>query len=360
MAQLKDTIVSGNLRVTDTILTDTIQADTIKARTGSSSTTCGPGTNGQVLKSNGTNAYWGDSTAAPGTLNTTATTAQSTSSSEALSGNITLHKIAKTGTYSDLIGKPSIPAAPGVLNTNNADAQSVNASESFSGTIKLHKVSKTGNYEDLLNKPTIPTDSKVTQTATTTSSAYELLFSETADNTTRTEGARKTSTLTYNPSTKAMSTGGAVNGLTLSAQTTGFKISGGTTSKTLTVGADYTLGAACAKGVTDNSSATAVTSSDTNLITGRTLYYAGYVKSSGVTSITLTSGTGITVSDSGTAITGTGSRTISLNVSGAKTALGLGTMAYEAKADYVLLATAQTISAKHTFSNGILLNTASS
>lgn len=44
---------------------------------------------------------------APGTLNTTATTAQSTSSSEALSGNITLHKVAKTGTYSDLIGTPS-------------------------------------------------------------------------------------------------------------------------------------------------------------------------------------------------------------------------------------------------------------
>ena len=61
--------------------------------------------------------------------------------------------------------------------------------------------------------------------------------------------------------------------LTLSPQTTGFKISGGTTSKTLTVGSDYTLGAACAKGVTDNSSSTAVTSSDTNLITGRTLHY---------------------------------------------------------------------------------------
>ena len=45
------------------------------------------------------------------TLNTTATTAQSTSSSQALSGNVTLHKVAKTGTYSDLIGTPTIPAA---------------------------------------------------------------------------------------------------------------------------------------------------------------------------------------------------------------------------------------------------------
>lgn len=41
----------------------------------------------------------------------------------------------------------------------------------------------------------------------------------------------------------------------------------------------HTLGAAATKGVTDNTSAAAVTSSDTNLITARTLYYAGYIKS---------------------------------------------------------------------------------
>lgn len=54
---------------------------------------------------------------APGTLDTTATTAQSTSASEALSGNITLHKVAKTGTYSDLIGTPTIPTVP-TISTN--------------------------------------------------------------------------------------------------------------------------------------------------------------------------------------------------------------------------------------------------
>lgn len=59
------------------------------------------------------------------------------------------------------------------------------------------------------------TNNAVTQTATTASANYELLFSSTADNTTRTEGARKTSTLTYNPSTKALVTGGTVNGFTL-------------------------------------------------------------------------------------------------------------------------------------------------
>ena len=46
-------------------------------------------------------------------LNTTATTAQTTAASEAIlgSGTITLHKIAKTGTYSDLIGKPTLGTA---------------------------------------------------------------------------------------------------------------------------------------------------------------------------------------------------------------------------------------------------------
>jgi hypothetical protein len=60
---------------------------------------------------------------APGTLNTTATAAQSPQASEALSGAVNLHKIAKTGNYNDLNGRPAIPAAPGTLNTNNTAAQ---------------------------------------------------------------------------------------------------------------------------------------------------------------------------------------------------------------------------------------------
>jgi len=45
------------------------------------------------------------------------------------------------------------------------------------------------------------TNTKVTQTATSTNADYEVLFSATADNTTRTEGARKYSNLKFNPST---------------------------------------------------------------------------------------------------------------------------------------------------------------
>ena len=44
------------------------------------------------------------------------------------------------------------------INTNNTAAQDANASEAIvgSGTINLHKVAKTGSYNDLLYKPTIP------------------------------------------------------------------------------------------------------------------------------------------------------------------------------------------------------------
>ncbi len=58
--------------------------------------------------------------------------------------------------YNDLENKP-------ILNTNNSTAQTVNPSEEISGTINLHKVSKTGSYSDLLNKPSldfIPTSQK--------------------------------------------------------------------------------------------------------------------------------------------------------------------------------------------------------
>lgn len=64
------------------------------------------------------------------------------------------------------------------------------------------------------------------------------------------------------------------------------------------------LGAAAVKGVTDNSTATAVTSSDTNLITGRTLYYAGYAKDSDVVKGVTVNGTAATVTSGTAAITG--------------------------------------------------------
>lgn len=76
------------------------------------------------------------------------------------------------------------------------------------------------------------------------------------------------------------------------------------------------LGAAAVKGVTDNSSATAVTSSDTNLITGRTLYYAGYAKDSDVVKGVTVNGTAATVTSGTAAITGVATGLSYTNTSG--------------------------------------------
>ena len=59
MAQLKSTVISGSLRVTDSTYTSTLQTQILHAPTASNSTTYGAGTDGHVLKTNGTSIYWG-------------------------------------------------------------------------------------------------------------------------------------------------------------------------------------------------------------------------------------------------------------------------------------------------------------
>lgn len=57
MAQLKDLIVNGASRIIGPLFVSSVQTDTLKAPTSSNGTTFGPGSNGQVLKSNGTKVY---------------------------------------------------------------------------------------------------------------------------------------------------------------------------------------------------------------------------------------------------------------------------------------------------------------
>ena len=58
MAQLKDTIVSGSLRATDTLYSTTAQFQILYAPTTSNGTTFGPGSENNILKSNGNSVYW--------------------------------------------------------------------------------------------------------------------------------------------------------------------------------------------------------------------------------------------------------------------------------------------------------------
>ena len=56
-------------------------------------------------------------------------------------------------------------------------------------------------------------DNKVAQVNTTTSDVYRLLFSETATDETKTEGARKSAKLTFNPSTGVLQTTALIGNL---------------------------------------------------------------------------------------------------------------------------------------------------
>lgn len=59
MANLIDTIIKGTARVLGTLFAKKVQTDTLNAPTTSGGSTFGPGSNGQILKSNGTTMYWG-------------------------------------------------------------------------------------------------------------------------------------------------------------------------------------------------------------------------------------------------------------------------------------------------------------
>lgn len=58
MAQLRDLIVNGATRLIGDVFTNKIQITAVNAPTASNGTTYGPGTSGQILKSNGTSVYW--------------------------------------------------------------------------------------------------------------------------------------------------------------------------------------------------------------------------------------------------------------------------------------------------------------
>lgn len=115
MAQLRDTVVSGSLRATDTIYSTTNQFQILKIPTSSNGTTYGVGSNGQVLKSNGTSVYWASDnnttslTSMTGTLGvdhggtgaTTAAAARTNLGLGSVSNNTALNS--STGTKGDII-----------------------------------------------------------------------------------------------------------------------------------------------------------------------------------------------------------------------------------------------------------------
>ena len=161
--------------------------------------------NADQLVVNGTgrfvNGLYGDITG-----NASTATAFSAAKSVALTGDVT-GSASSTGGWS----VATTLANSGV--TAGSYGQSGNASPAHGGTFSVpyFTVDAKGRVTSASTKTiTLPgsddTDVKVTQTITTTNADYRILFSETADDTTRTETARKATGLKYNPSSKILTT----------------------------------------------------------------------------------------------------------------------------------------------------------
>lgn len=86
MAQLKDLIVNGASRLVGDAFANKIQITTIAAPTSSGGSTYGTGTDGQVLKSNGTSVYW----ATLGTMASAAASDYVLKSGDTMTGKLTV------------------------------------------------------------------------------------------------------------------------------------------------------------------------------------------------------------------------------------------------------------------------------
>lgn len=134
---------------------------------------------------------------------------------EALTGTSGFLKKTATNTWS--LDTNTYLTQTKTLKTDNTTAQTASSSETISGsgTINLHKVAKTGTYTDLLSKPTIPatniipaitTANKVLLSTTTSGTAAWSAWSSAGFLKTNTSGVVSIDTNTYLTTSSASST----------------------------------------------------------------------------------------------------------------------------------------------------------
>ena len=167
MAQLKDLIVNGASRFIGDTFINKLQITSISAPTSAGGTAYGTGTDGQILKSNGTSVYWGSDTNSDTLVKQTAKSDDvnykllATPSASPTSGNaaeaiydanITVNPSTHTITVSKLAGVTSITAAGGngLVAYKPSSWTGVTSSQWGIGTIDIQGVIRSSN-SDLLH-----------------------------------------------------------------------------------------------------------------------------------------------------------------------------------------------------------------
>lgn len=148
LAAKQDKLSAGsNVTITNNVISATGTITSVKMN-GTTVSSSGEADLGTVITAHAKHKLTATNGTASSTSGTITYVESLTGTNTATDGDLTVTATRKTVT---------IPSAPGTLKTNNSTAQTTSASESLTGTINLHKVAKTGTYSDLIGTPTIPT-----------------------------------------------------------------------------------------------------------------------------------------------------------------------------------------------------------
>jgi len=108
---------------------------------------------------------WADLLNRP-TLATSATTQAKITTAAVIPSALVLHDVARTGDYNDLLNKPTTTFT-GTYQTSATTQATVGTATTLNAAIILHNIAKTGSWADLLNRPTLATSATAQATIPT-------------------------------------------------------------------------------------------------------------------------------------------------------------------------------------------------